>query len=239
MTPSHLSDERSGFQMRMLVVAAHPDDEVLGCGGYMARFSRHNEVFTVIVTEGSSSQYSAQDYKEIIAQKKKAAVAANGILGVKEVIFGDYPDMKLENIDHIELNSFLERVISDIRPDILLTHHLYDMNADHRQIFESVAIASRPIKKLPLKVLLFETPSSTEWQSYDLRQIFVPNVYIDIAGTIGQKIEAFKCYKTEVREYPHPRSEGGIRTYAAFRGLASGLTAAEAFSLYRCVETEF
>jgi LmbE family N-acetylglucosaminyl deacetylase len=217
----------------MLVVAAHPDDEVLGCGGYMAGYSRGNDVFTLIVTEGSSSQYPGQESEKIIALKKEAARSANGILGVKEVIFGDYPDMKLDSVEQTVLTGFFEKVIDYVRPDILLTHHFYD---DHRRIFKSISIAARPINNFPSRLLLFETPSSTEWQSYDLRQVFVPNVYVDISGTMAQKIEAFKCYKTEIRDYPHPRSEEGIKAYAAFRGLAAGLTAAEAFSLYRSVE---
>jgi len=222
-----------------LVIAAHPDDEVLGCGGYMARFSEQssqNEVFTVIVTEGCSTQYANDDYCQLIEQKKKSAMEANYLLGVKDVFFGDFPDMKLDTVRHIEINQFLNDIIENVQPDFILTHHPGDLNLDHQLVYKSTMVAARPIKNHPLNILLYETPSATEWQSYDYKTAFNPNVFINISKTIDLKIEAFKLYDIEMRNYPHPRSEAGIRTYASFRGLAAGLEAAEGFCLQRGID---
>lgn len=222
--------------MRMLVIAAHPDDEVLGCGGYIARYSEQNEVFTAIVTEGCSAQYKGRDVKEIIKQKKKSAFEAGRLLGVKRVVFGDFPDMKLDTVSHVDLNRFLSNTIQKVRPDLILTHHPGDVNLDHRLVFQSTMVAARPIEGRTPDLLLYETPSATEWQSYDNKTAFIPNVFIDISDTLGLKIEALKCYDVELRSYPHPRSEEGLRAYASFRGLAAGLEAAEGYRMLRAVD---
>lgn len=222
--------------MRMLVIAAHPDDEVLGCGGYIARYSEQNEVFTAIVTEGCSAQYKGRDVKEIIKQKKKSAFEAGRLLGVKRVVFGDFPDMKLDTVSHVDLNRFLSNTIQKVRPDLILTHHPGDVNLDHRLVFQSTMVAARPIGGRAPDLLLYETPSATEWQSYDNKTAFIPNVFIDISDTLGLKIEALKCYDVELRSYPHPRSEEGLRAYASFRGLAAGLEAAEGYRMLRAVD---
>lgn len=219
--------------MRMLVIAAHPDDEVLGCGGCIARVSGQSEVFTTIVTEGCSSQYSGENIDSMICGKKAAAEKAGRILGVKKVIFGDFPDMRLDTVGHTALNGFLERVIDEIRPDIVLTHHSGDINLDHQIIYRSTIVAVRPGKGYPTRVLLYETPSATEWQSYNAKYAFIPNLFVDITRTIERKIEALRCYETELRNFPHPRSEQGVRAYAAFRGLAAGVRAAEGYTLFR------
>lgn len=222
--------------MRMLVIAAHPDDEVLGCGGYIARFAEKNEVFTTIVTEGCSAQYADSDIGHLIEMKKEAAAAANHVLGVKEIFFGAFPDMRLDEVCHIEINRFIYEVIENIRPDLILTHHPGDVNLDHQLVYQSTMVASRPINKNRPDILLYETPSATEWHSYDMLTAFIPNVFIDISGTLDRKIEALKCYDLELRSLPHPRSAYGLRAYAAFRGLSAGLEAAEGFRMLRAVD---
>lgn len=222
--------------MRMLVIAAHPDDEVLGCGGYIARYSVQNEVFTAIVTEGCSAQYKGCDVKEIIEQKKRSAIEAGRLLGVKHIFFGDFPDMMLDTVSHVDLNRFLSDTIQEVRPDLILTHHPGDINLDHRLAFQSTMVAARPFKRRAPDLLLYETPSATEWQSYDNKDAFIPNVFINISDTLGVKIEALKCYDIELRSSPHPRSAEGLRAYASFRGLAAGLEAAEGYRMLRSVD---
>ena len=222
--------------MKMLVIAAHPDDEVLGCGGYMARFSTNNEVYTAIVTEGCSAQYAGGGSAALIERKKKAAREANHLLGAREVFFGDFPDMRLDTIAHIDLNSFLTGVISEIKPDMILTHHPGDINLDHQLVYKSTMVAARPSNGRAPDVLLYETPSATEWQGYDRNNAFIPNVFIDITATLERKLAALHCYDLELRTFPHPRSEEGIRAYASYRGLAAGLSAAESYCLTRAVD---
>ena len=222
--------------MKMLVIAAHPDDEVLGCGGYMARFSEHGEVFTAIVTEGCSTQYAGHNSDVLIERKKKAALEANLLLGVREVFFGDFPDMRLDTVSHVDINKFLARIVSDIEPDLVLTHHPGDINLDHQLVYKSTMVAVRPTGCCAPDILLYETPSSTEWQGYDRNTAFIPNLFIDITDTLERKLEALLYYDLELRAFPHPRSEGGIRAYASYRGLAAGLCAAEAFCLTRAVD---
>ncbi|MEL4106481.1 PIG-L deacetylase family protein [Oscillospiraceae bacterium WX1] len=222
--------------MRILVIAAHPDDEVLGCGGYMARLSESNEVFTAIVTEGCSAQYADTDYKKIIALKKMAALKANSLLGVRDVFFGDFPDMRLDTVGHVTINAFLEKVIAETSPRLVLTHHPGDLNLDHQLVYRSTMVAARPVHGHPIDILLYETPSATEWQGYDYKTAFIPTVFIDIDETIARKIEALAQYDIELRSAPHPRSEHGICAHASYRGLAAGLMYAEAFSLQRSVE---
>ena len=221
--------------MRMLVIAAHPDDEVLGCGGYMVKFSRQGEVFTAVVTEGCSTQYREDDVEGLIRKKQADCALANKILGAREVIFGRFPDMKLESAGHTKLNAFLEELIDEIKPDFILTHHFGDVNLDHRCVCSSVLVAARPLGKKPCNLLLFETPSATEWGGVDLRSVFTPNYYVDIKDSLTRKIEALQCYGMELRKFPHPRSEEGVRAYASFRGLACGLEAAEAYSACRLI----
>jgi LmbE family N-acetylglucosaminyl deacetylase len=230
------AERREGIVLVMLVIAAHPDDEVLGCGGYMSVFSEKNEVCTAIVTEGCSAQYAGPGCEDLIERKKAAALAANRVLGVRDVFFGGFPDMRLDTVSHIDVNAFLRGVVSETRPDVILTHHPGDINVDHQLVYSSTLVAARPAGKRAPDLLLYETPSATEWQSYDFKTAFIPNVFIDISDRVEQKLDALKCYDIELRAFPHPRSEKALRAYAAYRGLAAGLCAAEAFRLLRAVD---
>ena len=224
--------------MRILVVAAHPDDEVLGCGGTIARLAADpaNEAFTLIVSEGCSAQYSAAEAARAWTDKKEAALQAGNILGTKEIRFGNFPDMKLDTVAHLDLNRFLEHTIREIKPDVLFTHHPGDINLDHQLVCKSVVTASRPVGVFPAAVFFFEIPSSTEWQGYDSANAFAPDVFIDISSTMDKKAAAMQCYALELREPPHPRSVYGIKACAKFRGLACGLKEAEGFRLFRSID---
>ncbi len=219
---------------KSLVIAAHPDDEVLGVGGTIAKLSEDEEFYILIVTEGCSSQYKDRDFKKIITEKKENAIKAAEILGAREVFFGDLPDMKLDTVPHTEVNAVIERVISLVNPETVYTHHFGDVNLDHRMVYNSTLVAARPTESSSVKRLLtYETLSSTEWQNLNSDMQFAPNYYVDIDETLQRKIEALKAYSIETRAFPHPRSPEAIINLARYRGQSVGLRAAEAFSLVR------
>ncbi len=219
-------------------MAAHPDDEVYGVGGTLVRHKTSgDETFVLIVTEGCSQQYRDLGEKELASitrQKKEEAKEAAKILGVKEVFFSDLPDMKLDTLSHAELNGVLERCISEIKPEILYTHHFGDVNKDHKLVFESTMVAARPGISWQIKrVLLYETPSSTEWNAPLPEAIFLPNVYVDISSVLDIKLSAMQAYKSELRPFPHPRSIEAVKIYSGKNGLVVAKSAAEAFRLIR------
>ncbi len=202
-------------------------------GGTIARhsFFSNDDVYVVIVTEGCSSQYPGNT--DIIEQKKKEAKEASRILGVKKVFFCDYTDMKLDTIEHIKLNGLIEHYIKEVKPNVVYT--LFpDVNKDHKLIFESTLVATRPFISSPVKKVLTYGPlSSVEWSSPFHNSSFIPNYFVDISRTLEMKIKAFSAYKSEMREYPHPRSIKGIEINALNTGLIVGFNAAEPFMLVR------
>ncbi len=219
---------------RVLVIAAHPDDEVLGVGGTIAKYSEQGyEIYIHIVTEGASTQYP-NDNKRLNA-KRQAAVRANQILGGEEVHFGELPDMKLDTIPHVELNKELERIIKAVKPEVIFTHHSGDVNKDHKLICESTLVACRPVKgNLVKEIYAYETPSSTEWSDTKPKDYFIPNLYVRLTEKqLKNKCLAMKEYKTELRDYPHPRSIKSIKNYSKSRGNEAGYNYAEAFRLIR------
>lgn len=212
----------------VLVVGAHPDDEVLGAGGTMAKHTEAgDEVHVLIVTEGTTQQY---DDKSLIEQKQADARECAERLGVDEVHFGGLPDMRLDDIAHVEVNAVVESVCEQIDPDIVYTHSRREVNRDHVAVHDSTLVATRPGSDVSM-VIAYETPSSTEWQPR--QEGFEPDLFIDISSHLDAKIRAFEAYDTEVREYPHPRSERALRALARARGATANATAAEAFDVCR------
>ena len=221
--------------MRVLVIAAHPDDEVYGMGGTMAKLAeKGNEVFVLIVTEGCSTQYPGN--KDIIEIKKEEARKANSILGVKEVIFGDLPDMKLDTIPHVEINKLIEKTINYIKPQVVYTHHRGDVNKDHKLVYESTLVATRPTHTQDVKeVICYSVPSSTEWTPNVVKDMFMPNIFEDIEEQYENKKKSIIAYNSEIREAPHPRSIEVVITYDKSVGMKVGIGKAEAFQLIRKV----
>ena len=218
----------------VLAIGAHPDDEVLGPGGTLAKHAdAGDEVHALIVTEGTTTQY---DDDSIIEQKQEAARACADRLGLEELHFGDLTDMKLDMTAHVEVNAVIEEVIEAIEPNVVYTHSPHEVNNDHVEVYDSTLVAARPGSGVD-RIYTYETPSSTEWVGGDRRQ-FSSNRYVDISGYVDAKIEAFTEYDTEVREFPHPRSERSIRARATTRGTEAGFEAAEAFSLVTAREEE-
>lgn len=221
---------------KILVVAAHPDDEVLGMGGTIAKLTRAgNEVYVLIVTDGSSSQYRDSDeLYRIIEDKKEETLACAKILGVKEVMYGEQPDMKLDTIPHININHVIERAVNNVQPDIVYTHFWGDVNNDHQQVYKSTLVAVRPVLGQVVKELYcYRVPSSTEWTPCKVDTMFMPNVFVDIANEANQKYSAFAEYSTELRDYPHPRSVQHLKELDIARGLEVGQGPTETFVLLR------
>lgn len=222
--------------MRVLIIAAHPDDEVLGVGGTIARHvDKGDEVFILMVTEGSSTQYKNQAGK--IQQKKLELEKVKETLGITEVIYLDLPDMKLDTIPKADLNEQVAKAALNIKPEIVYTHFYGDINNDHQVVFEATMVAVRPIGDYSVRrVLAYNTPSSTEWSAQTSNNVFLPNVYVDITDYLPKKIEAMKQYQSELRSYPHPRSLESLNQVAKFWGKHIGVDAAEPFMLIREIE---
>jgi N-acetylglucosamine malate deacetylase 1 len=226
--------------MKYLVVAAHPDDEILGCGGSMARWvSEGHEVHVLIMAEGATSRDASRDTSAKqgeLKALKKAALDASDEIGTTSLEFLDFPDNRMDSLDLLDVIKSVEKKVQEIKPSIVLTHHSGDLNVDHSIINRSVLTACRPEQKSTVKkIMSFEVNSSTEWQSpgYD---DFVPNLFIDITNFLEKKLRALDCYKSEMKEEPHPRSIQGVRNLAKLRGYSVGLPYAESFMVIREID---
>jgi LmbE family N-acetylglucosaminyl deacetylase len=220
---------------KILIVASHPDDEILGCGGTIACLAQEGcEIYTLILGEGVTSRDDKRDIKkrkEEIKKLKTQAKKANRILGVKEVSFGDFPDNRFDTVSLLDIVKSIEEIKVKIKPDVVFTHYEKDLNIDHQITYKAALTATRPIKGETVReAYSFEILSSTEW-NYPLS--FSSNVFYDIKDTIDIKTKAMKIYKSELKNYPHPRSIRGIKLNAQNWGMKVGLEYAEAFKLVR------
>jgi LmbE family N-acetylglucosaminyl deacetylase len=224
--------------MKVLVVVAHPDDEVLGCGGTIANFAQENDIYTLFLGEGVTSRDIPEEQKkQVVSQLKREAEDANKRLNVKKVFFENFPDNRFDTTPLLDIVKVIEGYVQKIGPEVVYTHHAGDLNIDHQIVYRAVITAARPVGDYAVKkIMSFEVLSSSEWGRLNSYSSFVPNVYVDIYETISVKLEAMRCYKSEIRKYPHPRSLEGIKILAQKRGLEVGLRFAEAFSLVRSVE---
>lgn len=225
---------------KVLVVAAHPDDEVLGCGGTIAKHTNNgDEVHLLIIAEGVTSRDRIRDVASRcsdLAILKKSAHQAKEILGASSLTIENFPDNRLDSIDLIEIVKKVELNIQQNNPNIVYTHHCGDLNVDHRIVHNAVVVACRPLPKALTKtVLFFEVPSSTEWQIPGSMPPFSPNWFVDIKETFDIKLKALECYSGELRPWPHPRSLDAIRHLACWRGASIGVECAEAFALGRSI----
>lgn len=216
---------------KILIITAHPDDEVLGAGGTILKHIKaEDEVSILILSEGETSKDSNVDAKKRENEARKVAKSLN----IKELFLEKLPDNQFDSLPLLKIVKIVEQYLNRIKPSIIYTHNPYDLNIDHRLTFEAVLTASRPQPKHFVKqILSFEILSSTEWQIKDKRHQFYPTFYNDITGFIDRKIEILEIYKDELKEYPHPRSKEGVRVLAKYRGIESGYNYAEAFQLIR------
>ncbi|MCL5962260.1 MAG: PIG-L family deacetylase [Chloroflexi bacterium] len=215
--------------MRVLVLAAHTDDEVLGVGGTIAKHSAAGDQVCVCIACNRATNHT---YDQAVIQRLRGfARKASEQLGVKELIFCDGLDERLTVIDAVQL---IEGHVARIRPDVVYTHHRGDSNQDHQVLFKASVIVTRTSgAHVVRKVLCYEVPSSTEQGPPFGDYAFVPNVFVNIEETLEQKIKALMAYETEIGPFPHPRSLESIRIAAQRWGVKSGLKAAEAFELVR------
>lgn len=214
-----------------MIIAPHPDDEVLGCGGTIAKHVREgNEVYLCIVTKPYPPEWSEEE----IDERRKEVFAASKILGIKHLHFLELPTVKLDTIPQKELNDKVAQVIEKVKPQVLYIPHQGDLNKDHQIVFQSVMVAIRPRSDSTLKkVLSYETLSETEWAAPGITNAFIPNIYVDISQTLGSKLKAMQEYRRELKRFPHPRSLQAISNLAKLRGSTIGVKAAEAFMLVR------
>ena len=222
----------------VLVVAAHPDDEVLGCGGTIARHAEAGDAVQVlIVAEGATSRQEQRDRKEAAEQLSslaQAAQKAGAILGAMGVELLDLPDNRLDSLDRLDLIKRIEERIAWHQPQVVYVHHAGDVNIDHRRLHEAVITACRPTPGQPVRRLLsFEVASSTEWQPPGSAPAFQPNWFVDITAQWSRKRQALESYAAEMRPWPHARSISALEHLARWRGAQVGVEAAEAFGLLR------
>jgi LmbE family N-acetylglucosaminyl deacetylase len=223
--------------MSVLVVAAHPDDEVLGCGGAIAKMS-DEAVYIAILGEGITSRYrdrTEADREEIAALHARCRSVAE-FLGARDLFLYSLPDNRFDQVPLLDVVKVVERLVSDLSPRIIYTHHSGDLNIDHTVTHRAVLTATRPVVGCPVKeIYAFEVPSSTEWAFQRLERPFTPNVFVDISATIEKKITGMEMYESEARVFPHPRSPEALRVIARRWGTVVGLEYAEAFELIRSV----
>ncbi|GAQ24573.1 PIG-L deacetylase family protein [Tepidanaerobacter syntrophicus] len=213
--------------MRIIVFAPHNDDEVLGVGGTIAKYSASgHEVFICEVTKGDSD--------EMVNMIRSEALNAHKILGVKETIFLDFPVVQLRETPLKDINFELLKVVEHIKPNIAFIPHKGDMHIDHAVVSNSAMVALRPINSVNVNAIYaYETLSETEWNIPTVDNAFIPNVWSNITGFIDKKKQAMNCYKSQIKEPPHPRSNEIIEALAKLRGSTIGVAYAESFMLVR------
>lgn len=219
---------------KVLVIAPHPDDEVLGCGATIRRFSEeNNEVYVLIATRGVSRLFS----DERINKGRAQAVEANRILGVKETYFFDFPAPELDLVSQARISESIAELIHKLGVEILFIPHRGDIHHDHFIVFNAALVAARPVGIYTVKeIYSYETLSETEWAAPFADNVFVPDHFIDVEKYISFKLEAMSCYTGQLRTFPNPRSLEAIEALAKFRGATVGIKRAEAFMTIRTIE---
>jgi N-acetylglucosamine malate deacetylase 1 len=217
----------------IIIVGAHADDEVLGVGGTIQRAKKLGSTVSVLIITDSVSEQYQHDQSQIEKRNLSLRKCCDK-LGVDKTIQLNFPDMRLDEVSHIELNKALYDVINNNFYDTVFVHHPGDINLDHRVVFESVMVACRPLPECHVKNLLtYYTHSSTEWGNASTGRLFEPNIFVDITNELPSKLEAFSFYEDEIRKFPHPRSLENISNTAKYYGSSVGLEACEMFKLIR------
>lgn len=224
---------------RILVVAAHPDDEVLGCGATIAKAVANGaDVFVQFLGEGVSArfsfgQYDSPEFRQQTLVRNAGAKKALSALGVSGYEFGSRLCAQFDSYPLISIVKDIETRIEQFKPDVLFTHNPSEVNIDHRLAYEAVEVACRPTRDfIPPQIYTFEIPCSGSWT---FETTFKPNVFVDVAAYWDVKLSAWSCYEGEAREFPFPRSHEGLKTIAQYRGLMSNLKLAEAFRMVRMI----
>ena len=229
--------------MTTLVVAAHPDDEVLGCGASIYKWATAgDDVHVLILAEGITSRNISLESNATSAaldELAEAARAASRILTVSSLSLHDFPDNSMDTVRFLDIVKIVETFVSKLTPNVVVTHHAGDLSIDHRITHNAVLTACRPLPDCCVKLILcFETPSATEWQSPVFNQPFTPNWFEDVSQTFDVKLKALEAYESEMRNWPHSRSIESVQNLARWRGTSVGVEAAEAFMLIRQIVQE-
>lgn len=217
--------------MKVLVIAPHPDDEIIGVGGTIAKRTKAgDEVYVCVVTKGQEHMFK----KELIEQGRRECRQADKKLGVKETIFLDFPAVMLETVPRYKLNGKIAEIVQKISPDEVYIPHRGDMQIDHQMVVDAAMVAVRPRgKNYPKRVYAYETLSETGWNIPNVVNEFIPTVYEDISNTFDEKLAAMGVFESQLSAFPAARSIGAIKALAEFRGATVNVKAAEAFSLIR------
>lgn len=221
----------------ILVIAAHPDDEVLGCGGTVARLAAEGHAVSILILANgltARADCDATQAAERLAVHHERARRAGALLGAREVNLAGFPDQRMDTVPLLDVTQAIEREIARMRPVTVFTQHGGDLNYDHVLTFRATLTATRPVPGCPVRrVYAYEVGSSSEWSFQQFAPPFQPQVFFDIAAQLEAKVAAMQIYESETRAFPHPRSPEAIRTAARRWGSVAGVEAAEAFQLVR------
>ena len=225
---------------KVLVVAAHPDDEVLGVGGTILRHTTEGDTVRILLlAEGLTSRADRRDIAECRDELDALHVNAQRVadaLGAESTQLCNFPDNRMDEVMLLDVVKQIEHILDTYRPDVIYTHHGGDVNIDHQRTHEAVVTACRSFPgQCAHELYFFETPSSTEWQMMRANRVFLPTLYVDIAMILEKKLEVLHLYESEMRSYPHTRSYEAVEALARWRGATAGVIAAEAFEIGRVV----
>lgn len=223
---------------KILIVAAHPDDEVLGCFGTVAKLIKEGyEAYTLILGEGKTSrdeQRILENKKDEIEVLNTEIQKANDVIGIKKVFIESFPDNRFDSVDLLDIIKVVSKVKNEVNPDIIFTHYENDLNVDHQITYKAVITATRPMEDESVKeIYSFEILSSTEW---NYPHSFSPDTFFDISDTLELKLKAMSNYKSELCSYPHPRSIEGIELNAKYQGMRVGKKYVEAMKSVRRIK---
>jgi LmbE family N-acetylglucosaminyl deacetylase len=225
------------IKKKILVIAAHPDDETLGCGGAIIKHvDNGDKVFILFLADGATSRVGNPNYptKDM---RINAGINASILLGSEPPVFFNLPDNKMDTIPFLDIVQMIEKVINDINPVVLYTHHFGDLNIDHQITHKAVMTAARPQPGCAVReIYSFEVLSSSEWSSPSPSSVFIPNKFVDISLVLDRKMIALKSYNDEMKEFPHSRSYKSVLSLAHYRGSSMGMSAAEAFKVERILD---
>lgn len=227
---------------RILIVVAHPDDEILGLGATMFKLIDEYNVKTrvVILGEGITSRADTRETKQWATEleiHKNNIYQAQKAIGYHEVGIYDFPDNRFDSVALLDIIKIIEKEKADFAPEVIFTHHGGDVNIDHQRTFEAVITCCRPMNTEKVKTIItFETMSGTEWRASTDPKHFLPNIFVSVSENgIKAKIKAMESYEFEKRTYPHPRSPEALKIVAQRWGIATGVQYAEAFCMVRCI----
>lgn len=219
---------------KIIVIAPHPDDEILGCGGLMSKYAKEGrEVYVLVITRGTPKLYS----DDRIVNVRKEALDAHKILGVKETVFLDFHAPELDQTSLAEISMEISKVIKKLAIDTIFIPHRGDIHSDHRVVYNASIVAGRPVAGSTVKnIYAYETLSETEWAAPFGDDAFIPTHFVDVSDTFDKKLEAMSCFKSQLKPFPNSRSLEAIEALAKFRGATVGVLRAEAFMTVRTVE---